>query len=388
MNIDLIAVFGIGAMTLATPCVLPLLPIYLGMLLGEGLEVARDGRGRWRLLTATAAFAVGFTMVFTLLGLGASALGSVLQDYRQELMLVGAVVIVLFGLKFLGLLRIPWLDREVRIPQLRTGRRLIDATLFGVVFALGWTPCVGPILGSVLTYTASRTADPLTGALYLSVYGLGVASPLLVISLFADRLVPLLGRLNKKLPILEKVIGTALVLLGLGLAFSAVSHAGWLLDSSEPTIAILGATDQGSAAPVGEPSKRPRVVEFFRPGCSACELARERVATLQEDCDEHHIEILMVDAEAPANRELARRFSLSVVPTFVLLGVDGQERGRLVGAPALTDLRVAAASLMEESCAGSEGQDLDDLDELLGDEEEGCTADEDQPLDTNEDCAS
>ena len=152
MGVDLAAVFGIGVLTLATPCVLPLIPIYLGMLLGSSVEAAREPGGRARLVTATAAFGA---LVFTLLGLGASAVGSFLQEHRAWLTILGGGLIILFGLKFLRVLRLPWLDRQMQLPELKTGRRLLDAALFGVVFALGWTPCVGPILGSVLTYTAS-----------------------------------------------------------------------------------------------------------------------------------------------------------------------------------------------------------------------------------------
>lgn len=353
MNVDLPAVFGIGVMTLATPCVLPLLPIYLGMLMGESLEAARSPRGRFRLLSSTAAFAAGFTLVFTLLGLGASTVGSALAAHREALMLAGGLLILLFGLKFFGLLRLPWLNRELRLPELRTGRRLVDAGLFGVVFALGWTPCVGPILGSVLTYTASRAADPLTGALYLGVYSLGVATPLLVLSLFVDRLLPLLSRLNRALPTLEKVTGGLLILVGAGLMITAAARLD-LWTTSPPATEAVEVVEVAGPSAVGQPSERPRLVEFYREGCQACERARLHLDALREDCAGRAIEILTLDAEAPDNRPLARRYAVAVVPTFVLLDAEGRERGRLVGAPELNQLRGAAASLMDESCVAED----------------------------------
>lgn len=373
MNVDLVAVFGIGVMTLATPCVLPLLPIYLGMLLGESVDAAKEKRGRLRLFTATLAFALGFGLVFTLLGLGASTLGGFLQDHRSTLTIVGGVVIVLFGLKFLGFFKVPWLDRELRLPELKTGLRLVDAGLFGVVFALGWTPCVGPILGSVLTYTASRAADPLVGALYLGTYGLGVATPLVVLSLFADRLLPKLQRLNRAIPTLEKVTGGALVLLGVVLALSVAPWSSMVEAADGP---LAGYEEQVFIEPaLGDPSRRPRVVEFYRQNCHACEQARQTVESLQTDCAGRRIEILAIDAEEPANRELAREYAVSVVPTFVLLDRDGLERRRLVGAPELSDLRGAASALMAETCAGESWDTLDNLEESDG--EGGCTNDED-----------
>jgi len=375
MNVDLAAVFGIGVMTLATPCVLPLLPIYLGMLMGESLEAARGAGGRFRLVSATMAFAVGFGLVFTALGLGASAVGGFLQEHREVLMVVGGALIVLFGMKFLGVLRIPWLDRELRLPELKTGRRLIDAGVFGVVFALGWTPCVGPILGSVLTYTASRASDPWIGALYLGTYSLGVAVPLVVLSLFADRLLPHLRRLNRALPVFEKITGAALVVLGLVLALSAVP---WSDFFEQDRGALAVSEERGPIEPaLGEPTHRPRVVEFYRQNCEACERARETIDELRSDCAGRHIEILTLDAESSENRALARQYAVAMVPTFVLLDSQGTERARMVGAPALDDLRGAAAALMEETCAGVAWDDLDDIDEGAGDG--GCstsTADE------------
>jgi cytochrome c-type biogenesis protein len=392
VNIDLAAVYGIGVLTLATPCILPLLPIYLGLLLGEGLDALRDRASRWRLLSATAAFSGGFVAVFTGLGLGASAVGSLLQTHRLALTVAGGVVIALFGLKLLGVLRVPWLDREVKLPHLRTGARLVDAGLFGVVFALGWTPCVGPILGSVLTYTASRSGDPLVGALYLSVYGLGVATPLLVLGLFADRLVPKLGRLNRFVPVFSRVTGVALLVLAVGLAGSAAHRAGFWVGAGGPP--MVERVDGGAEAPrdaVGEPSERPRLVQFFRDGCAACERAHESVEALRSDCAGRRIEILAVDAEAPGNRALASRYGLTVVPTFVLLGTDGQERGRLVGAPPIAELRLAAASLMAETCAGVGPAGDDGLDDLGLDREsageEGCSVDGDGGAIGDEVCA-
>jgi cytochrome c-type biogenesis protein len=361
MNVDLVALYGIGVMTLATPCILPLLPIYLGMLLGSSLEAAKEPGGRFRLLTATLAFSGGFALVFTLLGLGASTLGSFLQNHRIALTLGGGALIALFGLKFLGLLRIPWLDRELRLPELKTGRRLVDAALFGVVFALGWTPCVGPLLGSVLTYTASRTADPLTGALYLGVYSLGVASPLVVLSLFVERLLPLLDRIKRRLPTIEKVTGVALVLIGLGLAISVLPFDLTHGDEGHGPIGLMDDSPAPITPSLGDPTLRPRVVEFFRPNCSACEAARQSMDDLRSDCAGRRIEILAVNAEDSRNRELARSYSVTVVPTFVLLDIHGAEQGRLIGAPDLEDLRGAAALLMAETCAGVDQTDPDDL---------------------------
>jgi len=359
-GLDLATVFGAGVLTLTSPCVLPLIPIYLAMLLGSSLEAVRDAGGRTRLLTATLAFSLGFGLVFTALGLGASWLGQLLASHRQTLLWVGGLLVILFGLKFLGVIRLSFLNTERRFGALRTGHRLVDAGLFGVVFALGWTPCVGPILGSVLTYTASRTADPLTGALYLAVYSLGLATPLLVLGFASDRLLPLLQKLNRHLPRLEKITGVALVLLGI-----------WLISttSSVPTTdaAVAPAPSVADTGPVqpflGEPSEKARMVKFYTPKCPACKAMVPALNELKQDCANHRIEILELDASDPRNQQAVKRYRVSVVPTLSLLAPDGREVRRLVGAKTLEELRQAAAALVEQTCATQLPLPLDALPE-------------------------
>ncbi len=355
MDASLPIVFGAGMATLVTPCVLPLVPLYLGMVMGTGIDAARAPGGRARLLLATAAFGLGFTAVFTLMGLGASAAASLVARHRDLLMAGGGLLIVVFGLKFLGLMRIPWLDSEARLPALRTGHRLLDAALFGVVFALGWTPCVGPILGSVLTYTAARGSDPLAGALYLSVYGLGMAAPLLVLAAFLDRLLPLLDRVRGRMALIERVTGGALVALGVFLVASGLvalrpsgdpGDRGWTADSGQRVPAL------------GEASSRPRLVELYRTDCPVCAEVMPGVERLREDCTGRRIDILSVNVSEPRNAGAAEHFGVTAVPTFVLVDAAGTQKARIVGGLALSDLRRAAATLMAESCVGMTAGDL------------------------------
>ena len=232
MGVDLPAVFGIGVLTLGTPCVLPLIPIYLGLLLGAGVDAVREPGGRARLLSSTAAFALGFGLVFTLLGLGASAVGSFLQAHRTALTVAGSLVIVLFGLKYLGLLRLPWLDREVKLPELKTGRRLVDAALFGVVFALGWTPCIGPTLAAVqsLAFTEGSAAR---GALLSLAYCIGLGLPFLVIGLAMERGLGALAWARRHTRVIQWVGGVSLILLGLAMVTGvwgslSIAMRGWI----------------------------------------------------------------------------------------------------------------------------------------------------------------
>ena len=356
---DLGTLFGAGVLTFASPCILPLIPVYLGMLLGSSLQAVKEEGGRARLLTSTLAFTLGFGAVFTALGLGASALGGFLQAHRQTLLWVGGALIVLFGLKFLGVLRISFLEKERRFKMLRTGHRVLDASLFGVVFALGWTPCVGPILGSVLTYTASKTASPLQGAAYLAVYSAGIALPLLAVGFASDRLLPLLRRVQRHLPRIEKATGVVLVGVGLWLIASVAE-----LPAMDPDVPPgPGVTADGVAIEphIGTPSTTPRLVEFFTQSCPSCKKMEPNIQALKAECTGRRIEVIQIDAGDPRNRALVKRYKVQVVPTVSLLAPDGRELRRLVGERSLADLQQAAAGLIEETCGGADFVPLERL---------------------------
>jgi len=344
MSIGLLAVFAAGLATLASPCVLPMVPVYLTMLLGAGVEQARAGHGRRRLLLATAAFVAGFVLVFALLGMVASGLGGLLSAHRSALLLVGGLVIAAFGLQYLRLFPLRWLEGSLRLePRVSPGRPL-GAFLFGVVFALGWTPCVGPILGAVLTYTATTSASPLVGALYLVTYGLGVGAPLLVTSLMVERLLPLVRRLRPLVPRIERVTGAVMVAAGLGIAIpAAVASVG----TGTPTPVAASDPRPGAHGP-----PRPRLVQYSTEGCPVCERMRPALDQLRRDCMGQAVDIVEVNLSDPRQAGLARDRDVRAVPLVELRSADGTTVDRLLGERPLAELRSAVARLSGRPCAG------------------------------------
>lgn len=352
MPIDLISIFGAGMLTLLTPCILPVLPVWLSLLMGTGADASRSLRSRSRMVTASLLFVAGFSLVFTLLGLGASKLGFVLQHHRSTLLVAGGMLIVLFGLKYLGVFRASWMQKSLQMKSIETGSRALDALLFGVVFALGWTPCVGPILGSVLTYTTASTSSPLLGALYLLTYSLGVGVPFLVVSLMADRLVPRIRKLHRFLPVFEKLTGAVMIAVGLLLVLPTVIRwAGPHRDDASSVIAVA-ADGTESALHLGDPSARPRLVEFYAQGCPVCQRMAPRIHQLREDCLGQKVDVVTVNLSDPRNAAVAERHAVRAVPTIKLFASDGKETGQLLGERQLAELRAAAAGLMETACAG------------------------------------
>lgn len=348
-GMELVTLFGAGLLTLLTPCVLPLVPIYLALLAGHAGGEGRSGR--LGLLLSTVVFSAGLVSVFVALGLSATALGTLLTEHRTELVLVGGLIVFLFGLKFLGVLRIGWLEREKRIDdsRLRTRFRLVNALVMGLVFGLGWTPCVGPILGSVLTYTASSTADPLRGALLLGVYGLGFTLPLLVLALFADAARALVRRVSSWLPRLEKLSGALMAGAGLYLMLAVAS----------PPVGA-GAAPAGTGnlvvqPAIGQPTERPRMVAFTSPSCSVCRQMIPIVGVIERDCDGRKVDVVKVDVTRQENRKLAERYHVRGVPTFIFLDGRGAEVARLVGYQTLPSLRQALAAVTNGQCDDDPG---------------------------------
>jgi len=197
------------------------------------------GSARLSLLSAALAFVLGFSTVFVALGAGASTIGGLLRAWQQELAFAAGIIIVLMGLNFLGLVRIPVFSREARIQAGGKPASLGAAYLMGLAFAFGWTPCIGPVLGPILTLAGGRETVG-EGALMLAVYSAGLGIPFLVAALFSDVFMRFLQRFRMHLGRVEKMIGGLLVLAGvLFLTGGMQSVAFWLLETF-PALGRLG----------------------------------------------------------------------------------------------------------------------------------------------------
>lgn len=367
MNLSLAAIFGAGLLTFASPCVLPLVPVYLSLLAGASVGELRSGAARGRLVAASAAFALGLAVVFVAMGMAATAAGRLLLDHRTALSRVGGVVVILFGLKFIGVLRAPWLEREFRPGLDALGRRggLLAAFLFGAAFGLGWTPCIGPVLGAVLTYTASSTANPWMGGLYLGVYALGLALPLLAAAAVAPVALGWIRRAQKHARRFELATGLALVAMGallvtdqLGSLGASMTPAAAPVASSHDVPCASDATtcgmpavataDAPNAAPLPE---SPVMVEFVSRTCTVCARMAPLVQSIDHACSGVGVGVHRVDVGSPSGRDLARRHGVVGVPTFVALDRGQRVRARLVGEQSRERLVEAMEDLAGAHCA-------------------------------------
>jgi cytochrome c-type biogenesis protein len=200
-----------GAASFLSPCVLPLLPGYLSFVSGVSLgELQQRDR---RVVVSTLAFVAGFSAMFTLAGAGAALVGNVLLVNRRPLQIAGGLLLVGFGIAITGLIHLPFLERERRALPFRAPRGLVGAFFTGVAFAVAWTPCVGPILASILTLAASGR-DPLAGAVLLLAYSLGLGLPFLLAGLFFTRAMGAFGWAKRHFGAIRVASGLVLVAYG------------------------------------------------------------------------------------------------------------------------------------------------------------------------------
>ena len=204
--------FAAGLLSFLSPCVLPLIPSYVGFL--TGLTVEEMQRRRGAALLHAAWFVAGFSFIFMALGASASALGNLLLQYQVWLGRVGGVLVLLFGLYLLGVLRPAFLMRERKIELASKPIGYVGSALVGMTFGAAWTPCIGPILGGILTLAAAR-GSVTQGTLLLGVYALGLAVPFLITAFALDRFLSWFQRFRPYIVWVDRVAGALLVLLGI-----------------------------------------------------------------------------------------------------------------------------------------------------------------------------
>ncbi len=209
------AAFAAGLLSFFSPCVLPLVPAYFTFITGLSLEELNAGGAavRKQVILATIAYVLGFSVVFVLLGAAVSSLGGFLNDTKEWLRIGGGLLVIFFGLNFLGLLRIPGLQFDRRLKVRGKPLHLFGVFLVGMAFGAGWSPCIGPMLGSILVL-ASNQETVARGMGLLGVYSAGLALPFMVISVFIHTMLGFLKKARQVLPYVNKVAGVMLVAVG------------------------------------------------------------------------------------------------------------------------------------------------------------------------------
>ncbi|APZ51747.1 cytochrome c biogenesis CcdA family protein [Salipiger abyssi] len=225
-----------GLLSFFTPCILPMVPFYLCYMAGISMTELRDDSGlapgaQKRLVLSALFFAAGVTTIFVLLGMGATAVGQAFADWKRPLSYVAAAVLLIFGLHFLGVIRVPLLYREARMESKAEPTSVLGAYVMGLAFGFGWTPCVGPALASILMI-ASGMGDLGRGGLLLFVYGVGMTAPFVIAALFSGPFLRWTARHRSKLQYVEKLMGAMLILFAVLIATDSVNIiAQWMIET-------------------------------------------------------------------------------------------------------------------------------------------------------------
>lgn len=229
-----------GVISFLSPCVLPIVPPYLAYMSGVSLgEIEGEAAGRRRAILSAGFFVLGLSTVFLLLGFTASAFGAFFLQNQVLFTQISGVVIMVFGCHFLGIFRIPFLDREARMDAGDRGGSSFGAYVLGLAFAFGWTPCIGPQLGAILSLAASE-ASVMRGTVLLGIYALGLGIPFLLAAMFMTRAMGVMNRLKRHMRSIELAMGALLLLVGLAMVTGLFTTFSWWLLEQFPALARLG----------------------------------------------------------------------------------------------------------------------------------------------------
>ena len=221
-----------GVLSFLSPCVLPIVPPYLAYMGGISVgEMTGQGAARRRVILPALFFVMGLSTVFLILGFTASVFGSFVLGNQLLLARISGVVVIIFGLHFLGVFRIPILDREMRMDVGERSGSALGAYVLGLAFAFGWTPCIGPQLGAILSLAAQEGSME-RGTLLLGIYALGLGLPFLIAAIYIERSMFWMSKLKRHMKLIERLMGALLLLVGLALVtgfFTDFSY--WMLET-------------------------------------------------------------------------------------------------------------------------------------------------------------
>ena len=249
INIDIIDASLIPAITIAltagflsflSPCVLPILPPYLAYMSGLSIaEMSADQNGRYRSTITALFFVLGLSTVFIFLGFAASTFGTFFLQNQVWFSQISGLIIIIIGLHFLNVFRIKFLDREARMDAGERGGTSLGAYILGLAFAFGWTPCIGPQLGAILTIAASE-GSVVRGTFLLGIYAFGLGIPFLLTAMFMHKTLNIMNHLKRHMVLIEKLMGALLVFVGTAMLFGLFSQFSFWLLETFPALTVLG----------------------------------------------------------------------------------------------------------------------------------------------------
>ncbi len=236
----LVAIMG-GMFSFLSPCVLPLVPAYICFITGNSYQDIKEGDKieKWTMFWPAVAFVLGFSTVFIALGAGASSIQGILQEYKEIFAKISGVMIIILGVHFTGLIKLSFLYKEARFQTSDEQKGLVGAYVIGLAFAFGWTPCIGPILATILTLAATQEHFS-KGVMLLAAYSAGLGIPFLIASVAINHFLNVSSCIRKYMQTIERLIGLLLIITGLAIFTGSLQNLGYYLIEAMPWLAQIG----------------------------------------------------------------------------------------------------------------------------------------------------
>ncbi len=318
-----------------SPCVLPIIPVYF-------YSMTDENNHSWKkLFPRGVVFCLGFIVVFIIMGIGAGGLSSVIIDHKAVINLIAGIIILLLALDFIGVINIPFLQKNYtpKYSRLKTSMPFLNSFILGLLFALTWSPCIGAVLGGILTYVSAVSGNAIQGGWYLFVYGIGLSTPLLVASFFFEKLKGFTGRNHFFVMAVKKILGLVLVIFALML-FSQVLK---LAD-------IENKKELEHASNVLIPNKLPVFLTLMEPDCESCKDMTTIIEKLKNSCGNKTIEFRDVDIKNQNYAYIAIELGIIGTPTYVILSEQGEELIRFAGGQTIETLNSAIKKVTGKNC--------------------------------------
>lgn len=213
-DISLLLAFSAGLLSFLSPCVLPMIPAYISYLTGSSIKELKEEKTKFVTVYKSIGFVLGFSIVFILMGASVTSIGKLFISHRELLRNIGGILIIIFGIHTMGIFKLNFLYREKRILQLNKIHGSFSSILLGMAFAAGWTPCIGPILSSIIIY-ASSTDSVGKGVMLLAIYSIGLAVPFLMTAITLGSISKYIMKFSRYFQVISIISGALLIILGL-----------------------------------------------------------------------------------------------------------------------------------------------------------------------------